>query len=135
MKKELLRIIDANANRSREGLRVCEEVSRFILEDEALTKEFKNIRHAISLNIKKFPGEIKVLLTSRETQTDIGTKIANPSKRETFKDLFLANIQRAKEALRVLEEFSSVFSQPLSKRFARLRFKTYALEKKVIARF
>ena len=135
MKKDLLRIIDANVNRSREGLRVCEEISRFILEDKALTKEFKDIRHAISNNVKKFPGKIELLLTSRESQTDIGAKIANPSKRETFKDLFLANIQRAKEALRVLEEFSTVFSRPLSKSFARLRFKTYTLEKKVIARF
>jgi thiamine-phosphate pyrophosphorylase len=135
VKKDLLRIIDANANRSREGLRVCEEITRFILEDKALTKDFKNIRHAISRNVKSFPGEIKVLLISRESQTDIGTNILNPSKRETTKDLFLANIQRAKEALRVLEEFSSVFSRPLSKSFARLRFKTYALEKKAIARF
>ena len=135
MKKNILRIIDANVNRSREGLRVCEEITRFILEDKALTRECKNIRHAISRNISKFPGKIKVLLTSRESQRDIGTKIKNPSKKESPKDLFLANIQRSKEALRVLEEFSSVFSRPLSESFSRLRFKTYAFEKKVIARF
>ena len=37
--EEVAQIIDANLNRAREGLRVVEEVARFILHDEKLTKE------------------------------------------------------------------------------------------------
>lgn len=135
MKKDLLRIIDANLNRSREGLRVCEEISRFILEDVKLTKEFKTIRHRISRNIKKISAISRQLLQSRESATDIGREIPNKSRRRNCKDVFAANIQRAEEALRVLEEFSKMLNYTLSKNFARLRFKVYELEKKAIARF
>ena len=56
IKRDLLRIVDANLNRSREGLRVCEEVVRFALEDARLTSEFKTLRHKISRSIKRFSG-------------------------------------------------------------------------------
>lgn len=134
MKKDLFRIIDANLNRSREGLRVCEEVVRFVLEDAGLTAEFKTLRHKISRNIKKFPGVPKTLLESRDSRADVGRKILSKSSRKNCKDLFFANIQRVKESLRVLEEFSSIFNRSLSNDFAGLRFKVYELEKKTIAR-
>lgn len=131
MKKDLFRIIDANLNRSREGLRVCEEVVRFVLEDEKLTGEFKRARHRISRSIKKFPG---ALLEHRDTATDAGKDIATKNGRKNYQDVFSANIQRSKEALRVLEEFSNIFNRSLSKSFGRIRFQVYDLEKKTIAR-
>ena len=134
VKKDLLRIIDANLNRSREGLRVCEEIARFVLEDKRLTGEFRILRHRISHNIKKFPGKSRALLECRESLTDVGRKIFAPSRKKNYKDLFCANIQRVKESLRVLEECSNIFSQSLSNSFAKLRFKVYELEKKIIAR-
>jgi len=134
VKKDLLRIIDANLNRSREGLRVCEEIARFILEDEALTKELKKIRHGISRNIKKIPAISDKLLSCRKSSSDVGKEIPNKSRRKSYKDVFAANIQRAEEALRVLEEFSKILNHTLSKNFAHLRFKVYELEKKTIAR-
>ena len=42
---KLLRIIDANLNRAREGLRVCEDISRFALGDKTATRALKSIRH------------------------------------------------------------------------------------------
>ena len=134
MKKDLLRIIDANLNRSSEGLRVCEEIVRFVIEDARLTLEFKNLRHRISQSIKKFPGSYKVLLESRDSKADVGKRVLNISRRKNYKGTFLANIQRAKESLRVLEEFSKIFNRSLGSNFARLRFKVYELEKKTVAR-
>ena len=130
-----MRIIDANLNRSREGLRVCEEITRFVLEDVKLTQKLKKIRHGISAKIEKLPIVSGKLLTSRESASDIGKNIVNRSKRKSYSDIFSANIQRTEEALRVLEEFSKIISKPLSKSFSRLRFKVYELEKKIIARF
>lgn len=134
MKKDLLRIIDANLNRSREGLRVCEEIARFILEDAKATAAFKNLRHRISRSIKKIPGMSIGLVECRNTRSDAGKDILNNSLRRNCKDVFSANIQRVKEALRVLEEFSSIFNRSLGKDFSRLRFKVYELEKETIAR-
>ena len=134
MKKDLLRIIDANLNRSREGLRVCEEIARFILEDKELTEELKELRHRISRSVKKFPAMPKKLLECRESQSDVGKKLANKNKRNNYSDVFYANIQRVKESLRVLEEFSKILDESLGNNFARLRFQVYYLEKKIIAR-
>ena len=134
MRKGFLRIIDVNLNRSREGLRVCEEIVRFVVEDAKLTGEFKALRHRISRIIKKLPVSQERLLESRDTQTDVGRKVKSLTGRKNYKDLFSANIQRVKESIRVLEEFSSIFNQSFSNNFAQLRFKVYRLEKKTIAR-
>ena len=43
----LKRIIDANLNRVKEGFRVCEEITRFILDDHKFTASLKKYRHEI----------------------------------------------------------------------------------------
>ena len=43
--QDTLRIIDANLNRTGEGLRVLEETARLSLNDAALTQRLKNLRH------------------------------------------------------------------------------------------
>lgn len=134
MKKEILRILDANLNRSREGLRVCEEIARFIWQDKALTEEFKDLRHQIFRDIKKLPVPPDFLLACRNSSADIGRDILNQSRRKNYQDVFCANIQRVKESLRVLEEFSAIFSPALSRAFSRMRFRVYEIEKKVIVR-
>ena len=40
-----LRILDANANRAREALRVLEDYARFVLNDPTLSADLKSIRH------------------------------------------------------------------------------------------
>ncbi|MBC22660.1 MAG: thiamine phosphate synthase, partial [Phycisphaerae bacterium] len=44
----LMRVIDANANRAREGLRVLEDAARFCLEDVQLTTQAKTLRHRVT---------------------------------------------------------------------------------------
>ena len=44
----LLRILDAAANRTREGLRVVEDWARFALDDAHLTECLKQIRHDLA---------------------------------------------------------------------------------------
>ncbi len=134
MKKDLLRIIDANLNRSREALRVCEEITRFILADRNLTAGFKFLRHKISRTISELPQMPKSLVDSRDSRRDVGKGILTAGERKNYKDVFFANVQRAKESLRVLEEFCKIFNHSLSNKFARLRFKTYELEKKTSAK-
>ena len=41
----LLRLLDANANRAREALRVLEDYARFVLDDGALQAGLKSLRH------------------------------------------------------------------------------------------
>lgn len=134
IKKELYRIIDANFNRSREGLRVCEEVARFVWNSPALTKDLKNVRHSISSVLKDTPATARILNDARDSVNDVGRCACSKSEmsRITYSDIFGANIQRVKESLRVLEEFFKLIDKKNSARFTDLRFKVYEIEKKAI---
>lgn len=129
----IFRIIDANLNRSREGLRVCEEITRFILNSSSFTKELKEVRHRITAAGKNVFIDSGSLLGSRDADGDVGRNLVLPVKtgRADYADIFSANIERVKESLRVLEEFSKLTDEGLSRKFSRLRFKVYDIEKKV----
>ena len=123
------RIIDANLNRVKEGLRVCEEITRFILDNHKFTAGLKQARHKIDLLGSKIYSPVK-LLSSRRTQTDVGRYNSyGELKRGNCKDIFWANIQRVKESLRVLEEFSKLIDPRVALGFKQLRYKVYEIEK------
>lgn len=135
--KLLYRVIDANLNRLREGLRVCEEFVRFFSNDKELTKDFKKIRNRVSNIYGSLPGHKRLFFEARDASADVGkVGFIFERKRSRLLDVFWANIQRSKEALRVLEEFTKLkagannHSPLLSDEFRKLRFKTYELEKK-----
>ncbi len=129
--KELYRILDANFNRAKEGLRVCEDICRYVWDEKALTRDFKNVRHELTGAIEDL-GILKAL-ASRDIGGDVGRAT---SKSEAFrKDLasvFWANSQRVKESLRVLEEIAKLIHGPAAKAIKLLRYKVYALEQKAL---
>ena len=134
---KLLQIIDANLNRTREGLRVCEDIARFVWNFAVLTKELRSVRHGITDIIKNAPGASKVLFAARNVRSDVGRKERRKSemRRLDYSDIFSANIERAKESLRVLEEFFKLIDKNDSAKFTKLRFKVYEIEKKALSQF
>lgn len=131
--KSINRILDANINRAKEGLRVCEEITRFALNSRNLTEDFKKIRHGIDSLVKNFSS--LDLLKMRSSLKDVGRSIyVNELKRKNLQDIFFANIQRVKESIRVLEEFSKLQNSDLAVRFKRMRYGIYDIEKKVAKR-
>ena len=133
--KIINRIIDANINRTKEGLRVCEEITRFILNSRTLTSELKKIRHKIDALTKVASGTLSDLLKARRSQEDVGRNIyINELRRRDLKDIFFANIQRVKESIRVLEEFSKLKNISLAIRFKNIRYGIYEIEKKAAKR-
>ncbi len=133
LKKKTLRLIDANLNRVKEGLRVCEDVLRFLYDDRKLTYSFKKLRHDCSKIILEFPILYRTLVEARSVQRDVGKKSAILQKRKpVWKDLVVSNLKRAEESLRVLEEASKIIASPKASRFQALRFKLYELEKKLL---
>lgn len=124
------RIADANLNRVKEGLRVCEEITRFILDDHRITAQLKAIRHKIDILSSSVYLKAN-LLSHRRVNTDVGRlNSSGELKRGNCKDIFQANIQRVKESLRVLEEFSKLIDIRAALGFKKLRYKVYEIEKK-----
>lgn len=125
------RLIDANLNRSLEGMRVCEEYCRFIIENRSLTSAIKKIRHDLIKTIKACDLTNLDLISARDTIGDIGKKtIPSERKRKNIKHIALINFQRAKEALRVLEEYLKIYLDTES--IKSIRYKFYEIEKRVI---
>lgn len=132
MKKKILRIIDANLNRVREGLRVCEDISRFTMPHKSLAALLKSARHAASraiLDSKDLP--LRELIGSRDTDSD-RMKFVDFKRRkgDSIPAIFMANIERVKESMRVVEECSKVIDERVSRKYRKLRFDVYDIEKK-----
>lgn len=134
----ILRIIDANFNRAREGLRVVEEYARFDLESPALTAQCKNLRHQIQLAEKLFSENMidgdEALLNARDTLGDCGTEITTPTENQRAEtvDVLRANIKRAQEALRVLAEYGKLFSISAADLLEKTRYTLYEIEPRLL---
>ncbi len=129
---EVFRILDAAANRAREGLRVIEDFARFALNDAFLSQLTKDCRHDLAAALKELPQS--ELLASRDTPNDVGTRLSTMSEyhRSHPDDVLVAACKRCEEALRTLEEFSKVVRPVLGARFEQLRYRVYTVEKAVL---
>ena len=54
------RILDASANRAREGLRVVEDYVRFVLDDPGLTRRLKEVRHRLAEALRGFDPDLLI---------------------------------------------------------------------------
>ena len=134
LRGKILRVVDANTNRAKEGLRVCEEISRFILESRSLTAALKRLRHKINC-LSKGLITVPKLLEGRNSASDTGRHIyASELKRAGIRDILFANMQRVKESIRVLEEFSKLINAKTAVAFKEIRYEVYGLEKKIAQR-
>ncbi|GAH83429.1 unnamed protein product, partial [marine sediment metagenome] len=73
----MLRIIDANLDRVGEGLRLLEDVARFLLNDGALSQQLKTMRHELLRGDWPFHQQ---LIQSRDSESDVGINIEAPGE-------------------------------------------------------
>ncbi|MFO8102245.1 MAG: thiamine phosphate synthase [Dehalococcoidia bacterium] len=128
----MLRLIDANLDRLGEGLRVLEEISRFILGDIQTTETLKRMRHELCETDPEFKNQ---LLEARDSEGDVGRDSAvEGTERKHLTDLVTANARRTQEALRVLDEFARLPEAPSQineRNFEQARFTLYEIERKL----
>ncbi len=126
------RLLDACANRAREGLRVIEDYCRFVLDDAFLCRTAKECRHDLTAALAELPPTL--LLEARETQRDVGIELTTPAEqqRASLRDVVQANAKRLQEALRSLEEYGKVYSPRLGQALEQLRYRIYTLERALI---
>lgn len=129
---DTLRIIDANLNRTGEGLRVLEEVARLSLNDTELTQRLKNLRH----DITQIDANLRPrLMNARDADGDVGAEMLaeGQDKSRNAHDIVTANARRVQESLRVLEEVARLPGLGLdTERYKNARFALYTIEKELI---
>jgi thiamine-phosphate pyrophosphorylase len=134
MDKKLMRILDANFNRTRESLRVMEDYARFVLDAARLSGQLKAARHQLREAVEMLGGQR--LLAGRNTPGDVGTKLcsAGEMERSDAAAVVTAACKRVVESLRALEEFSKTVEPEAAKRFERLRYRCYEWEVQLVSR-
>lgn len=122
------RILDASANRAREGMRVVEDYCRFALDDRFLVEETKQIRHALTVALGEIP------IQARDTEGDVGTTVTTVQEGQRVSPLHVvrANLKRVQEALRSLEEYAKFALATSVREFEKLRYRTYTLERMLL---
>lgn len=129
---DMARLVDACANRAREGLRVLEDYCRFVLDDAFLSRTLKEWRHDLTEALADLAPSL--LLEARETQHDVGTDLttASEQQRDSLRDVVHANFKRLQESLRSLEEYGKVHSANLGAALEQLRYRVYTLERALL---
>ena len=124
----LYRILDANLDRAREGLRIVEEWCRFGLNDRDLTEQVKHLRQTLG------GWHTDVIRQSRDTPGDPGTTLSHPQeeRRDTLQTVVQINCSRVQEALRVLEEYGKLHSTDMASAAKQMRYQLYTLESKLL---
>lgn len=129
---DTLRILDAAANRGREGLRVVEDYVRFTLNDGFLTGRLKSFRHELTTQLARLGADH--FHRGRDTPGDVGTSIQVDSavSRESPLDVVRANCKRVAESLRTLEEFGKLIDARAAAALEQLRYQFYTLEQALL---
>ena len=124
----ICRILDANLDRAREGLRIIEEWCRFGLNSGSLANECKQMRQELA------SWHTQEIRASRDTPQDPGTELTHPKEeqRSSIEQLLQANLCRVEEALRVLEEYGKLYHPDMGAVFKQMRYRVYILESNLL---
>jgi thiamine-phosphate pyrophosphorylase len=128
VQRVVYRILDANLDRAREGLRVIEEWCRFGLNNPQLAGECKQQRQELA------SWHTAELRAARDTLSDPGTELSHPQEEERagIESLLQANFCRVQEALRVLEEYGKLYHPNMGKALKQMRYRIYTLESRLL---
>lgn len=123
MNENYLRLVDANLNRLREGIRVVEDIFRYVYNDKQTALKLKELRH-----LSRLENYIE-LLETRDVKNDVlRSSIKSEQNRTDLYSILIANFKRAQESSRVLEEFCKLISIKDSENFKYIRYELYNLE-------
>lgn len=124
---ELFRVIDANLNRLKEGIRVIEDIMRYRDNNKELATKLKQLRHLAKVET------IQELLLHRDSINDVLRPTMNTELQRTDTlTILIANFKRAQESSRVLEEIYKLASPASSENFKHIRYELYDLEKSIV---
>ncbi len=121
------RVLDANANRAREAMRVLEDAARFGLDDPAASAQLKRMRHGIQEALAKLPRGR--LAGTRDVEGDVGRTISTPgeARRSGWGDVVAAAGSRLTEALRSIEELLKIEAIEAAQAVEAFRYEAYEL--------
>lgn len=128
----LYRMMDANADRAAEALRVVGDIARFILNDDRLAEALRSMRGEHWNLLRQVPGLQQKGLENRDSIGDVGRQFA-AAKHQDVLNLTRSNMHRAQESFRCMEELMRTLAPELVSSFAQLRYRCYDIEPPMLA--
>jgi thiamine-phosphate pyrophosphorylase len=130
MNGPVLRILDANANRAREALRVIEDYARFVLDSDELCGSLKTLRHDFATATAGFVSDA---ILHRDTPGDVGTQTKTPTEqtRDDVAHVVIAAGKRLGEALRTIEEYLKTTDPLRAHLIEQIRYRFYDIEQQI----
>ena len=130
----VLRLIDANLNRAREGLRVLEDYVRFVRNDAGLGERLKSLRHRLAIATQTVAERA---IADRDTPGDVGTTFRADATlpRERLADVVIAAGKRTGEALRSIEEYLKTIDATAAREVEATRYAFYDVEQSIARSF
>jgi thiamine-phosphate pyrophosphorylase len=126
LEPKMWRLLDANANRAREGLRVVEDTARFVLEKAEAAAAIRTLRDEL------MRVHYKDLIGNRDVEHDPGRINETKPNPGGIPAILAANFKRSSEALRVVEEYSRVIAPAAVRSVQSIRFQVYQWEKRLL---
>lgn len=122
--RSILRILDANLDRAREGIRVVEEWFRLGQANGKFAHQCKVLRQQLA------DRHTPAMHAARDTLGDPGTQLDHPGEAERRDpvDLLRVNFARVQEALRVIEEYAKLIDPSLAGEAKQWRYQVYVLQ-------
>ena len=103
-----------------------EDIRRYFYDDKEIASTLKELRHMSRIE------DFLPLLKARDIVGDVLKETTkSESKRENISSVELANIKRAQESSRVLEEIFKINASENAHIFKQIRYTLYDIEKKL----
>jgi thiamine-phosphate pyrophosphorylase len=124
------RIIDVNLNRVAEGLRVVEDVCRYMTCLPNQQQELKTLRHGI----RRIAGQNRFIAV-RDAANDTGfnSQGSLEYRRSSIADIVQANCKRIQEGYRSLEELFKLDNEAVARKMKAGRYQAYTIEQVLLA--
>ncbi len=108
---------------------MIEDTARFVWGNAPLYRRLRSIRHRLHEITKTRYAR---LVEARDSRSDAGRVIREEASRNSVAEAASANMRRAQEAVRVLEEYAKVFSSKAAGEFKKIRYQLYEEEKEIL---
>lgn len=124
-------LLDANLNRAEEGLRVIEDICRFVLRQPVLWAKLKELRHGLQ-DAGQIFGWANTLSGRQEDDFGKEKVVESEYNRTNLAGIIQANVARTTQSVRALEEFAKIYNQNLSYKLENIRYELYVWEYKLL---
>ncbi len=126
----IFRVIDVNLNRVAEGLRVVEDICRYMVVLPKEQQQLKTLRH----ELRRVSGQNR-FLSRRDADNDTGfaSHGSLEYRRSSVADILQANCKRIQEGYRSLEELFKLEDETVAGRMKAARYQSYSLEQTLAA--